>query len=224
MASSFRRQVSPLPHEPVIPLAFPISEGDYDASFEGDWHAARQGRVYPWNHRDREGRRHDGIDIHPTSTSDLPVVGSPLTGHVVAVCVRLTNHVRTLVRYRVSHSGPPPWDYRRGVDEVANLPLYGNFVWIRSSESDSSGLWTFLCHLQNEPIIRGLEAGQRVERGTPLGRMGDTGNAVGRPQLHLELHRPLAGAGVCHRCLPASASVTSIDPFPSLAAAAARDC
>ena len=58
--------------------------------------------------------------------------------------------------YKVSSTTPPPWDYSRAIDNIINLPLYGNFVWLYSTDSNSIGYFVFFCHLKNETTIRSL--------------------------------------------------------------------
>ena len=64
--------------------------------------------------------------------------------------------------------------YHKGYDKS-----YGNFIVIRSKESDT---YHWFCHLAKINIIQG----QHVSRGTVLGVMGDTGNANG-VHLHYEI-------------------------------------
>ncbi len=117
--------------------------------------------------------------------------------------------------YRASSVTPPPWDYSRAVDDVAQLPLYGNFVWLSSTDSRSRGYFVFLCHLQNDATLAALAVDQPVTTTTPVGLMGDTGNAAGIPQLHVEIRYPRGSSYDCTHCSPRKA-VTSIDPKASL--------
>lgn len=64
--------------------------------------------------------------------------------------------------------------YRKGYDKS-----YGNYIVIRSKESDT---YHWFCHLEKIKIIQG----QHVSRGTVLGIMGNTGNSSGT-HLHFEI-------------------------------------
>lgn len=52
--------------------------------------------------------------------------------------------------------------------------------------------------------------------------MGDTGNAAGTPQLHVEVHYPKGKTFTCTHCAPRKSGLTSLDPFNSLAGASPR--
>jgi murein DD-endopeptidase MepM/ murein hydrolase activator NlpD len=121
----------------------------------------------------------------------------------------------------VSSTNPPPWDYSRAIDDVINLPLYGNFVWLYRTDAGSPGYFVFFCHLKNETTLQALTSGQPVTTSTPLGIMGDTGNAAGTPQLHAEIHYPAGSSFTCNHCTPNKA-LTSIDPEASLVRATRR--
>jgi murein DD-endopeptidase MepM/ murein hydrolase activator NlpD len=69
--------------------------------------------------------------------------------------------------------------------------------------------------------LQSLLLNQTVTTSTPLGIMGDTGNAAGTPQLHAEIHYPAGSNFTCTHCTP-NKVVTSIDPEPSLMGAAKR--
>ena len=210
------------PYSGSIPLVFPLAYGTYKTPVQDNWHANREGRIYAWNHQNGASQRaHDGVDIYPSRRRKLPRVYAPLTGTVAAVCTRSSNTVGAAVNYRVSGSTPPPWDYSRAVDNVINLPLYGNFVWLYSTGSASAGYFVFFCHLRNEATLQGLVPGQPVTTSTPIGEMGDTGNAVGTPQLHAEIHYPQGSGFTCSHCTP-NKMVTSIDPEASLIRATRR--
>jgi len=56
---------------------------------------------------------------------------------------------------------------------------------------------------------------------TPPGVMGDTGNAAGSPQLHVEMHYPIGSSFVCAKCSP-ERQRTAIVPYASLLRAASR--
>lgn len=210
----------PDPYLGVIPLACPLAPGAYELPLNNNWHASREGERYPWNHRNGEDlRAHDGVDLYPLAGAPLPTVLAPLAGRVAAVGVRAENALAAPLRYLESDETPPPWDYSAAVDGVIELPLYGNFVWLVSNEPESAGFFVLLCHLQDDPLIEQLLPGQRLERGAPLGLMGDTGNAAGSPQLHLEIHYPIVQRFLCAHCAPLT-PLTAIDPYASLLAAA----
>lgn len=210
------------PYSGSIPLVFPLKRRTYQSPVQNNWHASREGQLYQWSHQDGTTlRAHDGVDVYPRSTGALPTVYAPLTARVAAVCVRSDNTLSATVDYKVSASTPPPWDYSGATDNVANLPLYGNFVWLYSTDARSAGYFVFFCHLQNEPTLRALVPDQAVTTTTPLAVMGDTGNAQGSPQLHVEVHYPSGNSFTCTHCTP-NKTVTSIDPFNSLANATRR--
>lgn len=209
------------PYSGAIPLVFPLVEGTYDTPPASNWHVGRQGRAYPWNHLNGATlRAHDGVDAYPTP-GVLPAVYAPLTGTVAAVCLRSANTPDAAVAYGVSSATPPPWDFSQAVDDVANLPLYGNFVWLYSTESSSRGYFIFLCHLQNESVIRSLVPDRPVSVQSQIGVVGDTGNAAGTPQLHTEIHYPTGFSYPCGHCTPGRTR-TSLNPEASLRQAARR--
>jgi len=208
------------PYSGAIKMAFPLRPGSYQTPLADNWHGSREGPPYPWSHRTaKDARAHDGVDVYPIASQPLPPVFAPVEGRIAAVCTRATNDIDTQVGYRASNTSPPPWDYSEGIDPVANLPLYGNFVWILSTDPGSPGYFIFFCHLQNEPAIQSLVPDQPVTVNTQLGVMGDTGNAAGTPQLHVEIHYPAGSSYTCTHCSPAKAGMTSIDSFTSLLAA-----
>jgi murein DD-endopeptidase MepM/ murein hydrolase activator NlpD len=206
-----------------ISLVFPLVDGAYKAPVQDNWHANRQGQIYTWNHRNSSSQRaHDGVDIFPSRRRKLPKVYAPLSGTVAAVCTRSSNTVNATVTYKVSSTTPPPWDYSRAIDHVINRPLYGNFVWLYSTDANSTGYFVFFCHLKNEATIQSLVPDERpVTVNTPLGVMGDTGNAVGSPQLHAEIHYPAGSSFTCSHCTP-NKVLTAIDPWASLVSATRR--
>jgi murein DD-endopeptidase MepM/ murein hydrolase activator NlpD len=210
------------PYNGSIPLVFPLAYGTYKTPVQDNWHANREGRTYAWNHQNGPSQRaHDGVDIYPSRRRKLPRVYAPLAGRVAAVCTRSSNTVGATVNYRVSGTTPPPWNYSTAIDDVINLPLYGNFVWLYSTASGSAGYFTFFCHLKNEATLQGLVPDQQVTTSTPLGVMGDTGNAAGTPQLHAEIHYPVGSTFTCNHCTPNKA-LTCIDPEASLIHATRR--
>jgi murein DD-endopeptidase MepM/ murein hydrolase activator NlpD len=210
------------PYNGSIPLVFPLAYGTYKTPVQDNWHANREGRTYTWNHQNGTSQRaHDGVDIYPSRRRKLPRVYAPLAGRVAAVCTRSSNTVGATVNYRVSSTTPPPWNYSRAIDDVINLPLYGNFVWLYSTVSGSAGYFVFFCHLKNEATLQGLVPDQQVTTSTPVGVMGDTGNAAGTPQLHAEIHYPAGSSFICNHCTP-NKTLTSINPVASLKSATRR--
>jgi murein DD-endopeptidase MepM/ murein hydrolase activator NlpD len=210
------------PYNGSIPLVFPLAYGTYKTPVQDNWHANREGRTYTWNHQNGTSQRaHDGVDIYPSRRRKLPRVYAPLAGRVAAVCTRSSNTVGATVNYRVSSTTPPPWNYSRAIDDVINLPLYGNFVWLYSTVSGSAGYFVFFCHLKNEATLQGLVPDQQVTTSTPVGVMGDTGNAAGTPQLHAEIHYPAGSTFTCSHCTP-NKTLTSINPVASLKSATRR--
>ena len=210
------------PYSGSIPLLFPLVYGTYNTPVQDNWHANREGQTYAWNHQNGTSQRaHDGVDVYPSRRRKLPGVYAPLTGKVAAVCTRSSNTVNANVTYKVSNTTPPPWDYSRAVDNVINLPLYGNFVWLYSTDANSLGYFIFFCHLKNETTLQALSPDQPVTVSTPVGIMGDTGNAAGTPQLHAEIHYPAGTSFTCSHCSP-SRVLTSIDPEASLVRATRR--
>ena len=84
---------------------------------------------------------------------------------------------------------------------------------IVSDEPATAGYAVLYAHLASTP----LEIGDHVERGQFIGRLGQTGNAVGtKPHVHVELRAPfripVREAGRIRR-------IDAFDPFPSLVAA-----
>jgi murein DD-endopeptidase MepM/ murein hydrolase activator NlpD len=210
------------PYNGSVPLVFPLAYGTYKTPVQDNWHANREGRTYVWNHQNGSSQRaHDGVDIYPFRRRKLPRVYAPIAGRVAAVCTRSSNTVGATVNYRVSTTTPPPWDYSRAIDDVINLPLYGNFVWLYSTDASSAGYFIFFCHLKNETTLQGLVPDRAVTTSTPIGVMGDTGNAAGTPQLHAEIHFPQGFGFTCSRCTP-DKTLTSINPEASLIRATRR--
>jgi murein DD-endopeptidase MepM/ murein hydrolase activator NlpD len=136
--------------------------------------------------------------------------------------VRSSNKINAAISYTTGTQTPlPPWNYSQAIDNVAKLPLYGNFVWLYSTDANSLGYFVFFCHLQNETTIKTLKPEQQVGVNTPVGVMGDTGNAQGAPQLHTEIHYLSGSSFTCTRCGP-NKVLTSIDAEASLTGAAKR--
>ncbi|MFI5291416.1 MAG: peptidoglycan DD-metalloendopeptidase family protein [Candidatus Limnocylindrales bacterium] len=99
-----------------------------------------------------------------------------------------------------------PWDPER----------YGNVVVIVSDEAPTAGYAVLYAHLATTP----LEVGDHVERGQLIGRLGQTGNAIGTvPHVHVELRAPfripVREGGRVRR-------IDAFDPYPSLVAADPR--
>ncbi len=195
------------PYTGSVPLVFPLTSGSYDPQLVDNWHASREGQPYTWSHRSTKTRRaHDGIDIFPASTSALPTVFAPFSGIVAAVAAN------GILSTSTSHA--PRWTY-------SPADIYGNFVWIKSTSTGSEGYFFFACHLQDESVLNGLQPDQLVTSDTPIGALGDTGNAAGSPQLHVELHYPGQNAFACKHCRPRQ-SLTAINPFRALQQAQLR--
>jgi murein DD-endopeptidase MepM/ murein hydrolase activator NlpD len=210
------------PYGGAIPLVFPLPYGTYKTPVRDNWHAGREGQTYAWNHQNGPSQRaHDGVDVYPSKRGKLPQVYAPLVGKVAAVCTRSSNTVGAAVTYKVSGTTPPPWNYSKAVDNVINLPLYGNFVWLYSTDARSSGYFVFFCHLKNETTLQALSPDQPVTTSTPVGVMGDTGNAAGTSQLHAEIHYPAGSSFTCSHCTP-NRTLTAIDPEASLVGATRR--
>ena len=210
------------PYSGAIPMTLPVRYGQYRA-FRDNWHERRFGPASRWSHRlSLTQRAHDGNDVYPASRSYMGVVYAPFRGIVSAVCT-YANGVPT---YRVSRTTPPPWNYSQVFD--GRTPRYGNFIWLRSTAADASnGYFMFYCHLQNESLLRSLRDKLRVgevavNSSSSVGRIGESGNAVGDPQLHLEIHHPIGSSFACSRCRPKRYGLTAIDPYPSLRAARIR--
>lgn len=214
------------PYSGVVPLAFPIRSGQFGA-ISNNWHASRIGKLMPANHRNGKNRRaHDGMDVFPKSTASLPLVYAPFAGQVLAVCV-FEGMTST---YEVSTLATPRQDYSKVVD--GRTPRHGNHVWIRSTEAASEGYQIEYSHLQDETTIRALLAALRAANDlgeyltvgvtTPIGVLGDTGNAAGSPQLHVEIHLPGTDTFTCTRCRPTKPLMTAINPYQSLITAASK--
>jgi murein DD-endopeptidase MepM/ murein hydrolase activator NlpD len=208
------------PYTGKIPIVFPLRGGTYLQPVRDNWHASRVDAISPWSHRLSKVRRaHDGVDVFPASSASLPAVYAPFSAVVSAVCV----YDGSAPDYRVSTASPPPWNYSGRLD--SGLPRFGHFIWLQSTAPDASaGYFMFYCHLQDEPVLRGFlgRVGQEVTAGTQVGVLGDSGNAEGEPQLHLEIHYPLGSSFACTRCKPRASGRTSINPYASLRDATAR--
>ena len=202
------------PYSGAIPLVFPVRAGTYQTPVLDNWHQNRAGEAYPWSHEQSATQRaHDGVDIFPRSARKLPTVYAPFAARVAAV-----NLAGPKAAYRVSSDVTilPPWDY--SVSRV-----YGNFIWLCSTEAASAGYFMFYCHLQNESILRQLAdrlasgVDVTVDPTKAVGVMGDSGNAGGHPQLHLETHYPRGVTFNCTKCGPTPrAGMTALNPSESL--------
>ncbi len=209
------------PNATSIPLVFPLASGTYQAPVRDTWHDGRLGKLQAWSHRNGTTRRaHDGEDLFPLSGQPLPPVYAPFPGTVAAVYAPL--RAKGSPAYRASTITPPPWDYSQAGPPGA-AQLYGNFVWLYSTADDASGgYFVFYCHLQNEPVVRGLAPDQPVTIDTQVGLLGDSGNADGQPQLHVEIHCPAGSSFTCPDCTPEKGPMTAINPYLSLANATPR--
>ena len=203
------------PYTGSIPLAFPLVEGTYRQPVADNWHDPRDGNYgYAWSHQNSPARRaHDGIDLFPFS-ADWPLAYAPFAARVVDVNV-------DGYRRATDATLRPPWDYGGG-------NIYGNYLWLRCTEGDGTGFFAFYCHLQDEAVLRGL-ADTLATAGAPavttndvVGTMGETGNATGDPQLHIEIHYPLGQSFTCTRCTRKKSGMTALNPYPSLSKAAIR--
>jgi len=192
------------PYSGALPMTFPLESGTYLAPRD-NWHDFRDGAPFDWSHRKGRSRLHDGVDVFPADASNLPPVFAPFSGIVVATAVDGI--------YSKSDGGPPQ---RYPADGV-----YGHFAWIRSTETASAGYFFFACHLQSEGTLGALTPGDLVTRATPIGVMGESGNATGEPQLHAELHYPRGANFRCTRCKPKT-RLTAMSPFASLSGAQTR--
>ena len=96
------------------------------------------------------------------------------------------------------------------VERLHQSRLGGTTAYVRSTD----GNWIYYyAHL--ESYAPGLEAGQRLRQGDPIGRVGSTGNADPRwPHLHFAMYRMAAGQRWSQG--------TAIDPYPLLAGNARR--
>ncbi len=112
--------------------------------------------------------------------------------------------------------GPPPWDYSQAVDTVADLPLYGNFVWLVSTGPCSAGAFVFYMPSAKRGGVRQPQAGSG-------GRARDAAGSAGRQRQRRGDAAPAiaAGAAVRARSSPASTpSPHSAAPPPAVGATA----
>jgi murein DD-endopeptidase MepM/ murein hydrolase activator NlpD len=96
------------------------------------------------------------------------------------------------------------------VEALHHSSLGGTTAYVRSMD----GNWVYYyAHLDS--YAPGLEAGQRLRQGDPIGRVGSTGNADPRwPHLHFAMYRMATGQRWYQG--------TAIDPYPLLAGNARR--
>jgi murein DD-endopeptidase MepM/ murein hydrolase activator NlpD len=96
------------------------------------------------------------------------------------------------------------------VEQLHQSRLGGTTAYVRSTD----GNWVYYyAHLDS--YAPGLETGQRIRQGDPIGRVGSTGNADPRwPHLHFAMYRMAAGER-WYQGRP-------IDPYPLLAGNARR--
>lgn len=217
------------PYTGFIPFLFPLQANTYKPVVD-NWHDNREGSSQNWSHQNGSTQRaHDGVDVFPVG-SKHPTVYSPVNGIISAVLTRSSNTISSTYNYQTA-SGvyAPPWDYSQAVDDVASLPLYGNFIWIYSTEPASYGYYIFFCHLQYDTTyLTKLIPGATLSNTTPIGVLGDTGNAQGSPQLHTEIHYPKDSATLanisytCSHCSPAKSIETALNPVVSLQKATQR--
>ncbi len=124
-----------------------MADGTYRKPVRDNWHDNREGDYgYSWSHENSSTQRaHDGLDIFPRFTGSLPTVYAPFAARVVDVNV---DH------YRRATDAPllPPWDYGRD-------NIYGNYLWLYSTDPRSTGFFMFYCHLQDERLLRGWRIG-----------------------------------------------------------------
>ena len=217
------------PYAGAIPLDFPLAGGTYRKPLRDNWHDNREGPAYDWSHQNSATQRaHDGIDIFPRFAGTLPLVHAPCAARVVQINIdgsRATDGT-------TDGTLAPPEDYPQGRDPQVNI--YGNYLWLEGTTGASAGYYFFFCHLQADETLRVLA--QRlitkpvaeplvVDARQPVGRMGDSGNAPGDPQLHVELYLPRTAAFPdgekfsCAKCPPLSPKRGAANPFPSLAQA-----
>jgi len=161
-------------------------------------------------------------------------VFAPFRAQVAAVNVAGAS---TPYRQSVNKAIQPPWPYPPATE---GDNIYGNYIWLCSLAPDSLGYFMFYCHLQNEDIL--IDLAKRLDTAntnngyveigtaTPVGLMGESGNATNQPQLHLELHYPRETTSpdyerqifMCDRCAPTKSPMTAFNPFPSLSKATAQ--
>ena len=199
------------PYTGAIPLVFPLPGGTYRWPVRDNWHDNREGDAYDWSHANSLTQRaHDGVDIFPRLGQPLPAVYAPFGGKVAAVYSVRRGYVAS-----TDSAIAPPHNY-------SGAPIYGNFVWLVSTDQRSSGYFVFYCHLQDDDHLQALVPGASVTVDTRVGTMGDSGNATGDPQLHLELHYPRGSDFACRRCPTGHARMTAINPYRSLTNATPR--
>jgi hypothetical protein len=216
------------PYTGFIPLLFPLPANTFKP-LSANWHDNREGTAQYWSHQNSSTQRaHDGVDLFPLGTK-RPTVYSPVNGIISAVFTQPTNTIGAGSYHSTMGIYAPPWDYSGATDDVAKLPLYGNFVWIFSTESASYGYYILMCHLKYETTyLTKLVPGTAITNNTAVGVLGDTGNAQGSPQLHLEIHYPRdsatqnVNAYTCTDCAPNKSVVTAINPATSLSKALSR--
>lgn len=91
------------------------------------------------------------------------------------------------------------------VEKLFQSKLGGNTVYVRSDDRRWTGYYAHL-----DAYAAGLTEGDRLERGDPVGTVGDTGNAEpGNTHLHFGLHRMAPNDGWYQG--------TPVNPYPILA-------
>lgn len=165
-----------LPRGPVVDLAEPLDPGTYYVASGGSTIALNrhlatrdsdtwrgQSRGVDLVKVDSLGRRAHGIA--PENPEDYFIFGEP----VIAPCVGSVVATRDdLVDQRVP--------------QVDRENPAGNYVLLQCGASQ-----VLLAHLRQRSVV--VKQGDRVELGTPLGRVGNTGNSS-EPHLHLHAQRP----------------------------------
>ncbi len=183
--------------------------------------SAVSGEVKPVADKVDEGPTTEEIDAALTSARiEVPVVTSglimPVEGIVSSQLVDTFNAARSGGR---SHGALDIMAPRGSlvvsatdgiVERLHHSSAGGITAYVRSTD----GNWVYYyAHLDS--YAPGLEAGQRLRRGDPIGRVGSTGNAQAAwPHLHFAVYRMAAG----QRWYQGQA----IDPYPLLAGNARR--
>lgn len=117
------------------------------------------GRPDPFG-RDTAVHQHSGIDLVPVTVSGA--LGAPV----------YAAEAGTLIRWGT-------WD---GLPALSTRTPNGNYLAIR----DAAGYVWYYLHLHSVQLGN---IGAKVERGTPIGTVGETGRATG-PHLHLQVYNP----------------------------------
>jgi murein DD-endopeptidase MepM/ murein hydrolase activator NlpD len=166
-------------HPPLGPFSEPPYTGP---QFPVDGNQYNIGYDGNWNHFDR--------NTHPEDNSDF-------TGSTPSNATHPGGHHGVDI---FGPEGAPIVAPVSGVVErVGNIPVGGNRVWFFDPATDQH---YYLAHLDS--FAPGIAEGQHVEAGTPLGTLGNTGDASGTaPHVHFEQH-------------PGSQGNRAVDPFDTL--------